>query len=266
MAYEILSNNNTRKNYDKYIYSLYFDSEINNNNDIKPNSNYYENHEREDSFFSKYKGNKDTSSQSFFYSNMNNNPNNFYFKNSKSTFTFIDPKTGKMHRININKAKKINNFSSEDFYANEEANRRMRDTRNNNCNQFYYHENSEKKDAYYNYGFNSGDNIYNDVKGKKTDYSDYVGNNQDPHQNNRYKPNEDKSYIGNIDPKYYLILACIPLAILSLAMRIKQMPASNEPFIYQNSVYYPKSKDPILEELIKSGKVDYFMLKRINNK
>jgi len=56
----------------------------------------------------------------------------------------------------------------------------------------------------------------------------------------------------------------ILVSIISFAIFLKRNPPYGNPFIYQNSIYYPKHQDPILNNLIKLNKVDSYQLEKIN--
>lgn len=193
LAYEILSNEESRNQYNKYIYSLYFDSNVKNNSSSiknKTDSRVYEK-----------------------YSNVNENPyyQNFYYDNS-----------------------------------------RMKDKRNEeykNVNDIYddttYDKNKEKPGSYHN-------NInYKMSRRANLEYK------------NRFREHDD-AYLVVLELKHYLTLAFIFVTLICFAIFLKRNPPYGNPFVYQNTVYYPKDSDPILNNLIKSNKVDSYVLQKLN--
>lgn len=210
-------------------------------------SSYEESYMNSDSHFNKYSNTEENNFNNFNQSYYYNPKTNNYYKNTKSTFTFVDPKTGKVHKININKAEKTNIHDNQFFYQNEEFMRNMRDR-----------ENKQQTNNYNDYATNTSQNPYEDMRSEAYRKKDYVDD-----SSYFYKSNED-SFVVAFGFKHYLTFVFIIVSFVSFFIFLKRNPPNSDPFYYKNSVYYPKDQDPILRGLIRMNKIDAYQLDKMN--
>ena len=166
----------------------------------------------------------------------------------------MDPKTGRTHKININKSSKTNIYDNQFFYQNEEFARKMREKDSNQSN---YNNNYHDSCA-----SNTNQNSYEDVKNENPSYG-FKNRNYPDNSSFYYKNNED-SYVVAFGVKHYFTFVFIFVTFVSFFIFIKRNPPQGDPFFYKNSVYYPKDQDPILRGLIKTNKIDAYQLDKMN--
>ncbi len=231
-------------------------------NNININSSYEENYSNPDSHFKKYSNNFENQNSSFSESFYYNPQTNSYYKNTKSTFSFVDPKTGKMHKINVNKAEKTNIFNNQYFYENQENLRKMREKETSrNSSQFNDYKNNYNMENNF-YSPNIDQNSQGDNNPRNSDNfdRDFKSN-----ENIIYHKNKENSFVIGFDYKYFLAFGFIMFTIVSFVVTIKKSGSGKDPLYFQNSILYPKSNDPILQELIMQNKIDVYQLDKINN-
>jgi len=217
-----------------------------------------------------YNNNNNYSNQSYYYNPKTNN----YYKNTKTTFTFVDPKTGKAHKININKSEKTNIYDNQFFYQNEEFMRKMRERENRqntqNTQTNSNHRNNNNNDNNDGSNSNSSQNPYyedlqaegNGYRYRKREYHSPDGSSSSYFHSKT--TNDQDSFVVEFSFKHYLTFVFIFVTFISFAIFIKRNPPNGDPFMYKNSVYYPKNQDPILRDLIKTNKIDAYQLDKMN--
>jgi len=125
-----------------------------------------------------------------------------------------------------------------------------------------YNNNNQNNNFEINSNFSSYDNSNNSYGYVK--YGQKKHNNFNPKGNefNNRDINED-SFIVEFSMKHYLTFAFIIITFFGFIIFITRNPPNQNPYIYQNSVYIPKTNDYMLRGLITMKKADEYQLEQL---